>query len=63
MSSLTKSMCWEVVAIQRDKLNSIGAAIYRKPTNNDCYERRKTKQPPMCKDDDDANAAWYYSLH
>ncbi|KAM6564667.1 hypothetical protein CsatB_024665 [Cannabis sativa] len=62
MSSLTASMCWELVTIKKDKLNSIGAAIYRKPTSNECYDRRKHKQPSMCKDDDDANAAWYVPL-
>lgn len=58
MSSLTANMCWELVTIQKDKLNSIGAAIYRKPRSNDCYEQRKHDSPPMCKNDDDPNAAW-----
>ncbi|KAB1204495.1 putative methyltransferase PMT27 [Morella rubra] len=62
MSSLTASMCWELVTIQKDKINSIGAAIYRKPSSNDCYEQRKHKRPPMCKNDDDPNAAWYVPL-
>ncbi|KAM2639952.1 hypothetical protein FF1_027012 [Malus domestica] len=62
MSALTASMCWEVVAIKKDKVNSVGAAIYRKPTSNQCYDQRKQKQPPMCKNDDDPNAAWYVPL-
>ncbi|XP_056169631.1 probable methyltransferase PMT27 isoform X2 [Syzygium oleosum] len=62
MSSLTANMCWELVTIQKDKLNSIGAAIYRKPRSNDCYEQRKHNSPPMCKNDDDPNAAWYVPL-
>ncbi|KAG6647091.1 probable methyltransferase PMT27 isoform X1 [Carya illinoinensis] len=62
MSSLTASMCWDLVTIKKDKLNSIGAAIYRKPSSNDCYEQRKHKRPPMCKNDDDPNAAWYVPL-
>ncbi|GMY12158.1 probable methyltransferase PMT27 [Fagus crenata] len=62
MSSLTASMCWELVTIQKDKLNSVGAAIYRKPTSNDCYNQRKQKSPPMCKEEDDPNAAWYVPL-
>ncbi|KAJ1408843.1 S-adenosyl-L-methionine-dependent methyltransferase [Sesbania bispinosa] len=58
MSSLTKSICWELVTINKDELNKVGAAIYRKPTSNECYEQReKQNQPPMCKDDDDPNAA------
>ncbi|KAH7519966.1 hypothetical protein FEM48_Zijuj08G0093500 [Ziziphus jujuba var. spinosa] len=62
MTTLTASMCWELVTIQKDKLNSIGAAIYRKPTTNQCYDERKQNQPPMCKNDDDPNAAWYVPL-
>ncbi|XP_019424200.1 PREDICTED: probable methyltransferase PMT27 isoform X2 [Lupinus angustifolius] len=62
MSLLTKSMCWELVTINKDKLNQVGAAIYRKPTSNECYEQREKSEPPMCKDDDDPNAAWYVPL-
>ncbi|XP_022950351.1 probable methyltransferase PMT27 [Cucurbita moschata] len=62
MSALTKSMCWELMTIQKDKLNSIGAAIYRKPTSNECYDQRNEKRPSMCKNDDDPNAAWYVPL-
>ncbi|KAF2588835.1 hypothetical protein F2Q70_00040775 [Brassica cretica] len=62
MSALTKSMCWELVTINKDKLNGIGAAIYQKPTTNECYEKRKHKKPPMCKNNDDSNAAWYVPL-
>ncbi|XP_042039644.1 probable methyltransferase PMT27 [Salvia splendens] len=62
MSRLTVSMCWELVTIKKDKINSIGAAIYQKPDSNDCYNRRKQKEPLMCKTDDDPNAAWYIPL-
>uniref|UniRef100_A0A7N0UAY5 Uncharacterized protein n=1 Tax=Kalanchoe fedtschenkoi TaxID=63787 RepID=A0A7N0UAY5_KALFE len=62
MSALTQAMCWKLVTIQKDKLNSVGAAVYQKPTTNDCYQKRKHNQPPMCKDDDDPNAAWYVPL-
>lgn len=58
MSKLTVSMCWELVKINKDKKNSIGAAIYRKPDSNECYEKRKQNSPPMCKTDDDPNASW-----
>lgn len=58
MSNLTAAMCWEVVTIRKDKLNSIGAAIFQKPTSNDCYKKRAQSEPQMCKDDDDPNAAW-----
>ncbi|KAF7135605.1 hypothetical protein RHSIM_Rhsim08G0036800 [Rhododendron simsii] len=62
MSALTKSMCWELVTIKKDKLNSVGAAIYHKPTSNECYDQRKQNATPMCKSDDDPNAAWYVAL-
>ncbi|WCJ43530.1 S-adenosyl-L-methionine-dependent methyltransferases superfamily protein [Euphorbia peplus] len=63
MSALTVSMCWELVTIKKDKLNSVGAAIYRKPKNNNCYDHRKKNFPPMCESNDDPNAAWYVPLH
>ncbi|KAK3026527.1 hypothetical protein RJ639_041824 [Escallonia herrerae] len=62
MSALTVSMCWELVTIKKDKVNSIGAAIYHKPDSNECYEERKHNHPPMCKRVDDPNAAWYVPL-
>ncbi|KAL4351962.1 hypothetical protein GQ457_06G035930 [Hibiscus cannabinus] len=57
MSALTKSICWELVTIKKDKLNSVAAAIYRKPTTNECYDQRPQNNPPMCDENDDANAA------
>ncbi|XP_004509323.1 probable methyltransferase PMT23 [Cicer arietinum] len=62
MTSLTKSMCWDLVTIKNDTLNQVGAAFFRKTTSNECYEQRDKSQPPMCKDDDDPNAAWYVPL-
>ncbi|EPS59022.1 hypothetical protein M569_15788, partial [Genlisea aurea] len=62
MSNLTAAMCWDLVTIKKDKLNSIGIAVYQKPDSNDCYEKRKQKNPPLCKEDDDPDAAWYVTL-
>ncbi|EOX90940.1 S-adenosyl-L-methionine-dependent methyltransferases superfamily protein [Theobroma cacao] len=62
MSALTECMCWELVTIKKDQLNSIGAAIYRKPTSNECYDKRKENNPPMCENSDDANAIWHVPL-
>ncbi|KAK3224241.1 hypothetical protein Dsin_011266 [Dipteronia sinensis] len=59
MSALTVSMCWELVTTRMDKINSVGFAVYRKPITNECYEKRKENNPPLCKTDDDPNAAWY----
>jgi hypothetical protein len=60
MSKLTKSMCWDLVMIGKDKLDGVSAAIYRKPTSNECYEKRPQNEPPLCKESDDPNAAWYF---
>lgn len=62
MKELTKAMCWELVSINKDTVNGVSAAIYRKPTNNDCYQQRPEKEPPVCPDSDDPNAAWYLSV-
>jgi hypothetical protein len=59
MSSLTKSMCWKMVVKTKDKLNQVGMAIYQKPMDNRCYEKRSENNPPLCKETDDADAAWY----
>lgn len=58
MKELTKAMCWELVSINKDKVNGVGAAIYKKPTSNECYEKRSKNEPPMCPEHDDPNAAW-----
>ncbi|KAH9604173.1 hypothetical protein KSS87_004589 [Heliosperma pusillum] len=62
MSMLTKSMCWELVKVGKDELNKVSAAIFRKPTSNDCYERRPKNDPPLCEESDDPNSAWYTLL-
>ncbi|XP_074262960.1 putative methyltransferase PMT24 isoform X2 [Silene latifolia] len=62
MSKLTKSMCWELLKIGKDKVNGVSAAVYRKPTSNDCYEERTRNEPPLCEESDDPNAAWDVSL-
>ncbi|KAK4774000.1 hypothetical protein SAY87_029019 [Trapa incisa] len=62
MSELTKGMCWELVSVNKDTLNGVGVATYRKPTTNDCYEQRSRAEPPLCADSDDFDAAWNVSL-
>jgi len=58
MSDLTKSMCWEMVNKTKDSVEHVGLAIFRKPNNNSCYEKRKENSPPFCEESDDPNAAW-----
>ncbi|XP_057532723.1 probable methyltransferase PMT24 [Amaranthus tricolor] len=62
MSKLTKLMCWKLLKIGKDKLNGVAAAIYRKPTSNDCYESRTEKSPPLCRESDDPSAVWNIPL-
>lgn len=62
MSALTVAMCWELVTIKKDKLNVIGVAVYRKPDSNECYDSIKRPIPPICKQDDNPNYAWYVPL-
>lgn len=62
MRTITKSLCWDLVVIAKDRLDGVAAAIYRKPTDNECYERRLKNEPPMCSESDDPNAAWNISL-
>ncbi|MBA0827944.1 hypothetical protein Goarm_012681 [Gossypium armourianum] len=62
MSRLTKSMCWDLVTVKKDRLNAVGAAIYQKPASNDCYNKRSKNVPPLCEESDDPNAAWNVSL-
>uniref|UniRef100_A0A7N0TZG1 Uncharacterized protein n=1 Tax=Kalanchoe fedtschenkoi TaxID=63787 RepID=A0A7N0TZG1_KALFE len=62
MSRLTKAMCWNLVTVKKDRLNAVGAAIYRKPSSNECYEKRSKNEPPLCSVSDDPNVAWNVTL-
>ncbi|KAI3496493.1 hypothetical protein L1887_38857 [Cichorium endivia] len=62
MTKLTKAMCWEVKAVNKDKVNKVGVAVYQKPMSNECYEERPQNDPPLCKESDDPNAAWKVPL-
>ncbi|PSS30236.1 Methyltransferase [Actinidia chinensis var. chinensis] len=62
MKKLTKSICWEEVQITKDRVNSVGIAIYQKTISNECYEKRSETEPPLCQDSDDPNAAWKVPL-
>jgi Putative S-adenosyl-L-methionine-dependent methyltransferase len=62
MLALTKSMCWKMVSRTKDKVNRAGLAIFRKPTDNSCYETRVEADPPLCEDNDDPDASWYILL-
>ena len=59
MKELTKAICWELLSISKDTINGVGIAIYKKPTSNECYEKRSQNEPPICTTSDEPNAAWY----
>ncbi|CAN8264455.1 unnamed protein product [Cochlearia groenlandica] len=62
MSELTKKMCWELISINKDTVNGVGVATYKKPTSNECYTNRSQQDPPICPDSDDPNASWKVPL-
>lgn len=62
MSTLMKSICWDMVTKTKDARDKVGVAIFRKPFNNSCYEKRQQSSPPFCQESDDPNAAWNVPL-
>ncbi|KAK4429252.1 putative methyltransferase PMT28 [Sesamum alatum] len=61
-STLTASICWNVLADKTDEVSDIGVKIYQKPETNDIYELRRKKVPPLCKESENPDAAWYIPL-
>ncbi|KAL2333437.1 hypothetical protein Fmac_014650 [Flemingia macrophylla] len=61
MVTVTKSMCWTVVAKTLDS-SGIGLVIYQKPTSSSCYQERKESTPPLCENKDRKNISWYAKL-
>ncbi|KAL6317943.1 hypothetical protein AAG906_030989 [Vitis piasezkii] len=62
MTSLTASICWNVLAHKTDEISEVGVKIYQKPESNDIYELRRKKNPPICKEDEKPDAAWYVPM-
>ncbi|KAK6124527.1 hypothetical protein DH2020_041736 [Rehmannia glutinosa] len=61
-SKLTASICWNILADKTDEISDIGVKIYQKPETNDIYELRRKKVPPLCKENENPDAAWYVPL-
>lgn len=59
MTSLTAAICWNVLADKTDEVAEVGVKIYQKPESNAIYELRRKKNPPLCKENEDPDAAWY----
>ncbi|CAN1835780.1 Probable methyltransferase PMT28 [Linum perenne] len=53
---------WNILAHKTDEDSDVGIKIYQKPDSNDIYELRRKKNPPMCKETENPDAAWYVSM-
>ncbi|KAG4934460.1 hypothetical protein JHK87_048462 [Glycine soja] len=62
MTTLTASICWNVLAHKSDDVGEVGVKIYQKPEGNDIYELRRKKVPPICKENENPDAAWYVPI-
>ncbi|KAI3464961.1 hypothetical protein Pfo_021624 [Paulownia fortunei] len=62
LSTLTASICWNILADKTDEVSDIGVKIYQKPETNDIYELRRKKVPTLCKENENPDAAWYVPL-
>ncbi|XP_010254849.1 PREDICTED: probable methyltransferase PMT28 [Nelumbo nucifera] len=62
MSTLMASICWNILAHKTDEMNEVAVKIYQKPESNDIYELRRKKNPPICKEDENPDAAWYVPI-
>ncbi|XP_022768976.1 probable methyltransferase PMT28 [Durio zibethinus] len=62
MNTLTSSICWNILAHKTDDVSEVGVKIYQKPESNDIYELRRRKNPPLCKEHENPDAAWYVPM-
>ncbi|KAL6572713.1 hypothetical protein OROMI_013671 [Orobanche minor] len=62
LSKLMASICWNILADKTDEISDIGVKIYQKPETNNIYELRRRKGPPLCKENENPDAAWYMPL-
>ncbi|CAM8975850.1 unnamed protein product [Rhodiola kirilowii] len=62
MSSLTASICWNILAHKTDEISEVGVRIYQKPESNDIYELRRKKVPPLCDESEKPDSAWYVPM-
>lgn len=62
LSTLTASICWNILADKIDEVSDIGMKVYQKPETNDIYELRRKKVPPLCKENENPDLAWYAPL-
>ncbi|CAK7349294.1 unnamed protein product [Dovyalis caffra] len=62
MTTLTASVCWNILAHKTDEVGEVGVKIYQKPESNDIYKLRRKKNPPLCKENENPDVAWYVHM-
>ncbi|KAI3926768.1 hypothetical protein MKW92_011020 [Papaver armeniacum] len=62
MLDLTASICFNILAHKTDEISDLGVKVYQKPDNNAIYELRRKKHPPLCKENEKPDAAWYVPM-
>ncbi|GMN35518.1 hypothetical protein TIFTF001_005338 [Ficus carica] len=62
MSKLTATICWNILAHKTDDVSEVGVKIYQKPESNDIYGLRRRRNPPMCNENENPDAAWYVPM-
>ncbi|KAG5613313.1 hypothetical protein H5410_024594 [Solanum commersonii] len=62
ISTLTASMCWNILADKTDEISDIRIKLYQKPQANEIYQLRRKKVPPLCKANENPDASWYVPI-
>ncbi|PHT84816.1 putative methyltransferase PMT28 [Capsicum annuum] len=62
MSTLTASICWNILADKTDEISDIRIKLFQKPQANDMYQMRRKKVPPLCKENENPDASWYVPI-
>ncbi|KAK9748406.1 hypothetical protein RND81_02G054900 [Saponaria officinalis] len=62
MSSLIASICWNPLTDKTDESTEVRVKIYQKPESNTIFELRGKKNPPLCKENENPDAAWYIPI-
>ncbi|KAM7272389.1 hypothetical protein ACFE04_027052 [Oxalis oulophora] len=62
MTKITTSICWNILAHKNDEDSEVGLKIYQKPEANTIYALRRKKFPPLCHENENPDAAWYFPM-
>ncbi|XP_074279215.1 putative methyltransferase PMT28 [Silene latifolia] len=62
MSTLIASICWNPLTDKVDESTEVRVKIYQKPESNTIYELRRKKNPPLCDEKQNPDAAWYIPI-